>query len=174
MHYFAHGAGCSPIFPANADRRPSTQNQGSFLGQRSEQRAGFAVAKVRRRLPPDRGASLKSRVEQALEELVGRETFFFCAPDERTRDGGAQRTAKLPDFVILSKGRSFGLALKSPNGTLSSAERAAHLALRDAGMRIEIARSLGEALEHLREMGVALKPREDVHSIFPRRSSWSA
>jgi hypothetical protein len=144
------------------------------LGQRSEQRAGFAVAKVKRRHPPARGQSLKSRVEQALGELGGANTFFFCMPDERARDDAAGKAATLPDFVIISKGRSFGLVLKSPNGTLSPAERAAHLALREAGMRVEIARSLGEALEHLREMGVALKPREDVHSLFARRSPWSA
>jgi hypothetical protein len=172
MHYFGHGAGGFLNLASNSSGRLSKQseNQGSFLGQRSEQRAGFAVATVKRRLPPDRGASLKSRVEQVLEELAGRETFFLCMPDARVQNDSAHRTATLPDFVILSKGRSFGLALKSPNGTLSPAERAAHLALRDAGMRIEIARSLGEALEHLREMGIALKPREDVHSLFARRS----
>ena len=102
---------------------------------------------------------------RALEALATRETILFSTPDAiaiavaaNTASVGVPGT---PDLVVVSKGRAFGLALKGPNGTLSLAERAAHLTLRDAGMRVEVARSLGEALEHLRDMGVVLRQRDD-------------
>jgi hypothetical protein len=142
--------------------------QGYFVGNRGKDgRDGFAVARVRRRAQTSAPLSLKEKLVEALRSRGPRDACFF-APEQ------AQAEAKwpaggLPDLIIVSKGRAFGLELKNATGALTASERAAQLALRDAGMRIEVARSLGEALEHLREMGIVLKPREDAATMFGRR-----
>ena len=72
----------------------------------------------------------------------------------------ALEAAELPGIVICHKGRALGLHLM-PRGTqLTLAETNAVIALREAGMRIEVARGLGQALAMVREMGVALKDDE--------------
>ncbi len=129
-----------------------------------EGRDGFAVAKVRRRAS-GASLSLKEKLVQTLRVRAPSGVCFF-APEELHEN---RARAGLPDLIIVSKGRAFGLELKSTDGRLTSSERAAQLALRDAGMRIEVARSLAEALEHLREMGIAIKPREDAATLFGRR-----
>jgi hypothetical protein len=69
----------------------------------------------------------------------------------------------VPDLIFISKGKAFGLELKSEKASLSGAQRAAHVTLRDAGMRVEVARSLGEAFEHLRDMGIPLRLKGHDH-----------
>ena len=147
---------------------PIQHIQGFFVGHHGrEGRDGFAVAKVRRRAS---GAtlSLKEKLVQTLRARGPSDACFF-APERMQHGGTTGLRAGLPDLIIVSKGRAFGLELKNADGRLTSSERTAQLALRDAGMRIEVARSLGEALEHLRDMGIALKPREDAAALFGRR-----
>ena len=64
----------------------------------------------------------------------------------------------LPRIVICHRGRALGLHLMGRTGPeLRHAETSAVIALREAGMRIEVARGLEQALLRVREMGVALK-----------------
>jgi hypothetical protein len=129
-----------------------------------EGRDGFAVATLRKRASVHVPISLKEKLVEALKARAPRDAYFFAPEPAPERQGGVA----LPDLIIVSKGRAFGLDLKHAGRALTSSERAAQLALRDAGMRIEVARSLAEALEHLRDMGIALKPREDAATLFGR------
>ena len=70
----------------------------------------------------------------------------------------------LPRIVICHRGRALGLHLMGRTDRLSHAETSAVIALREAGMRIEVARGLEQALVRVREMGVALKD-DDKHSL---------
>ena len=72
----------------------------------------------------------------------------------------ALESAEVPRIVICHKGKALGLHMMAPGTQLSVAETSAVIALRDAGMRLEVARGLGQALERVREMGVALKDDE--------------
>jgi hypothetical protein len=66
----------------------------------------------------------------------------------------------VPRIVICHKGQALGLHMIAPGTELNVAETSAVIALRHAGMRLEVARGLGQALERVREMGVALKDDE--------------
>jgi len=63
----------------------------------------------------------------------------------------------LPGIVICHRGKALGLHMMARGARLSCAETDAVIALREAGMRIETARGLSQALALVREMGVALK-----------------
>ncbi|GEM_PF-1949025 len=115
----------------------------------------FARRRARRVEPSLRGALVR-----LLRASLPKETAFFALPqDDRHAPGFAQGAmAGAPDLVFIHGGRAFGLELKAHGDGLSDAERAAQVALRDAGMRVEVARDLTEALVRLREMGIPLKP----------------
>ena len=70
-----------------------------------------------------------------------------------------------PCIVICHQGRALGLQIKESR--LSAVQVDAFNRLREAGMRIEIARTLGEARALIAEMGVTLKPV--VNSPFAAR-----
>jgi len=135
--------------------------------QGREGRDGFAVATMRRRAS-GASLSLKEKLVQTLQARAPRDAYYF-APERALDKSTSGLHGGLPDLIIVSRGRAFGLELKNTNARLTTLERQAQLALRDAGMRIEVARSLAEALEHLRDMGIALKPREDAATMFGRR-----
>lgn len=123
--------------------------------------SGFTLEFARRR---SRRAepSLRTALVRLLRASLPKGTAFFSLPqEERARtnaSGFAQGTmAGAPDLVFIHGGRAFGLELKAHGDGLSDAERAAQVALRDAGMRVEVARDLNEALVRLREMGIPLK-----------------
>jgi hypothetical protein len=69
----------------------------------------------------------------------------------------ALEVAELPGIVICHKGKALGLHMMARGTQLTIAETNAVIALREAGMRIETARGLGQALALVREMGVTLK-----------------
>jgi hypothetical protein len=124
---------------------------------------GFSFS-VYRTKPQRREQTLQEKLVRALGFALTRETTFFAVPNGGARSrieaailNGQGVRAGVPDLIFISKGRAFGLELKSEKGELSNAQRAAHVALRDAGMRVEVARSLGEALEHLKDMGIPLR-----------------
>lgn len=121
------------------------------------------------RMKPRRKAR---RTEQTLQVSLVRvlsfaltaETAFFHVGNGGYRtyaEAGIFRAmgvkAGVPDLVFIHAGHAFGLELKSDEGQLSIAQRAMQAELREAGMRIETVRSVDEALERLREMGVPLK-----------------
>jgi len=69
----------------------------------------------------------------------------------------AIEAAELPGIVICHKGKALGLHLMARGARMSHADTNAVIALREAGMRIEVARGLDQAIACVREMGVALK-----------------
>lgn len=79
-------------------------------------------------------------------------------------DAIALEVAELPGIVICHKGRAMGLHLMARGTGMTHAQTNAVIALRQAGMRIETARGLDQALARVREMGVALK--DDERHLF--------
>jgi len=69
----------------------------------------------------------------------------------------AIQTAELPGIVICHRGKALGLHMMTRGARMSHAETNAVIALREAGMRVEVARGLEQAMCFVREMGVALK-----------------
>ncbi|HEY2009453.1 MAG TPA: hypothetical protein VGH23_10720 [Rhizomicrobium sp.] len=69
----------------------------------------------------------------------------------------AIETAECPGIVICHRGRALGLFMMTRGTQMSVAQTNAVIALREAGMRIEVARGLEQALGLVREMGVVLK-----------------
>ena len=125
----------------------------------------FTVQRTKRK---QRRLTLQEKLVRALNQMLSPETTFFAVPRSETRSpneaailSGQGVRAGVPDLIFISKGRVFGLDLTSEKASLSGAQRAAQVALRDAGMRVEVARSLGEAFEHLRDMGIPLRRKDD-------------
>jgi hypothetical protein len=129
--------------------------------------SGFRLEFARRRARRA-PASLRTALVRLLRASLAKETAFFALPaDERAgRDGSGKfadgALAGAPDLVFIHGGRAFGLELKAHGDQLSDEERAAQVVLRNAGMRVEVARDLNEALVRLREMGIPLK--QGIHS----------
>jgi hypothetical protein len=107
-----------------------------------------------------------------LEWLLPRGAFAWHTPNGGSRDPREAANLKrqgvkagIPDVLICWGGKVFGLELKSHSGRISDSQAATFPLLRDAGMRIEIARSHSEAIERIREMGIPLRERrESVHA----------
>jgi hypothetical protein len=70
-----------------------------------------------------------------------------------------------PGIVICHRGRALGLQLRQ--GRTSAVQAACFTRLRQAGMRIEVARDAREALALIAEMGVVLK--EKINSEYAAR-----
>jgi hypothetical protein len=86
--------------------------------------------------------SLADQVIGELKDRLPADACCFAAAE----DG--------PGIVICHRGRALGLQLRT--GRLSAVQVDRFNRLRAAGMRIEMARSLREALELIAEMGVVL------------------
>ena len=91
------------------------------------------------------------------------------SPNEgkRTRWEGAQlkRTGVMagwPDLTFIADGRAYGLELKTAKGRLTPPQAIAHDRLKEAGMKVEIARSVEEAVAVLRSWNLV---REDVRLV---------
>lgn len=98
---------------------------------------------------------------KTLRSVLTPQTTFFAVPNGGFRSKveaaimvGQGVMPGVPDIVVVHDGRAFGLELKSPKGTLSTSQHAAHAILSYAGMKIEIARSTDEALMHLARWGI--------------------
>ena len=76
----------------------------------------------------------------------------------------ALEVADVPGIVICHKGKALGLHMLARGARMSHAETNAVIALREAGMRIEVARGLDQAMVCVREMGVVLKD-DDRHQL---------
>ena len=128
---------------------------------------GFTLQYVKRKAR--RGElSFRESLVRTLRARLTKETAFFAMTG-----GGARMTgevaalaglgvmAGIPDLVLIHRGRAFGLELKARSTSLSDQQRAAQVVLRDAGMRVEVASDVGEALMHLRDMGIPLRGSGD-------------
>lgn len=107
---------------------------------------------------------LQERLVQVLSMALPKECFFFAVPNGGSRNlleaVALKRqgvVAGVPDLIFLWHGRFIGLELKSQNGRLSDAQREIHPRIIEAGGRVEVARSIGEACDRLRECGIPVR-----------------
>lgn len=127
----------------------------------------FTLEYVRHRVK--RGElSFRESLVRTLRARLTKETVFFATTGDGARPAGEVAAlaghgvmAGVPELVFIHRGRAFGLELKTHRSRLSDQQRAAQLALRDAGMRVEVACGLAEALMHLRDMGIPLRGSDD-------------
>lgn len=96
---------------------------------------------------------------------LGADAQALAALKARLPDGSvALAVAEWPGILICHQGRVFGLSLKQPGIPLTLAQTDAVIALRGAGLRVEIAQGPEQALARAHEMGVALK--DDACHLF--------
>jgi hypothetical protein len=114
---------------------------------------------LRRRKQPERG--LQCAVVEHLAWRAPAGTWFthFPAGGRRSRVTGAilkgmGTKAGVPDLLILSHGRLFGLELKAGHGKPSTTQVETHSAMREAGATIGVANTVDDALALLGEWGV--------------------
>jgi hypothetical protein len=62
--------------------------------------------------------------------------------------------AGVPDVIAVRDGRTYALEIKSPGGRLTTAQNAAHAALRAAGAAVVTSYGLDEALAQLERWGL--------------------
>ena len=113
----------------------------------------FTVQKLKRRAALRPEQELRRRLSLALKAMLTPATFVLesdPAPADAARAG-------VPDLSFIHDGRAFYLKLMAPHAYLTAPQRAAHVALRDAGARVEVARSVPEALAHIRSFGIPLR-----------------
>ena len=113
----------------------------------------FSLERVRKR---SEGGSVpesaEARLMATLETLLPPQAYAF-----RGQEG-------TPDIVICWRGKALGLEIKGRTESFTEAQSVTFPKLRDAGMRIEVARDVAQALNRLREMGVPLK-EEARHAV---------
>ena len=111
---------------------------------------GLNVERTRRRAPEE-DLSPEAALMAELKQLLPHDACVFAG-------------AAAPGIVVCHRGRALGLHLMARDGQLSHAETNSFIALRGAGMRIEVARDGVQAKAMLREMGVPLR-EEERHSL---------
>jgi len=116
-------------------------------------RFGLNVERVKSKEQVPEELSLSERLIGELKERLPSDACCFSVQ----RDG--------PCIVICHQGRALGLQIKEQR--LSAVQVDCFRRLRTAGMRIEIARSFGEAMGLIAEMGVMLKPA--INPVFAAR-----
>lgn len=116
-------------------------------------RFGLNVERTKPKQYAPEELSLPERLIAELKERLPSDACCFSV----TRDG--------PCIVICHQGRALGLQIKEQR--LSAVQVDCFQRLRTAGMRIEIARSFGEALGLIAEMGVMLKPA--INPVYAAR-----
>jgi hypothetical protein len=115
-------------------------------------RFALNVERVKPRPQPEE-LSLADQLMGELKDRLPADACCFAA----ARDA--------PCIVICHQGRALGLQIKESR--LTAVQVDCFNPLRDAGMRIEMARSLGEARALIAEMGVVLKP--PVNPVYAAR-----
>lgn len=123
----------------------------------------------RRRPRKKEEQSLQERLVQVLIKTLPANCFFFAVPNGGSRDVREAVALKragvvrgVPDLIFCHEGRFIGLELKSEKGTLSDAQRAVHPLIAQAGGRVEVARSIAEACDRLRECGIPIRQAWEV------------
>jgi len=115
-------------------------------------RFGLNVEKTRKREPE---LPVEKRLLADLQALLPKEAMALAG-------------ASVPGILICHRGRAPGLHLLARGDRLSYAQTNQFVALRDAGMRIEVARDAVQAMAMVREMGVPLKEeaRHTLRDVF--------
>jgi len=122
-------------------------------------------------------SSLQVQLMMHLDAALPPDAFAFHVPNGGSRNlieavnlkrQGVK--AGIPDIVIVYQGGAYGLELKAKAGSISDSQKVTFPKLRAAGMRIEVARSLPEAVGLIGDMGIPLAmPRvlaAEVAEIF--------
>lgn len=141
----------------------------------------FGLDNCRRKRRKREEVTLQEALVRDLPSLLSPCVEFFAYPA-----GGSRHVveavnlkrqgvkAGIPDLLFLYAGKIFGLELKSKTGVLGDSQKEMFPRLRNAGMRIEVARNQSEALDHLRDMGIPLRIVEetkwDVQNIFKQET----
>ena len=81
---------------------------------------------------------------------------------EQAQVARAGMMAGWPDLTFVADGRVYGLELKTDRGRLTPSQATAHDMLKEAGMKIAIARSVDEAVAVLRGWNLV---RDDVRLV---------
>jgi hypothetical protein len=123
----------------------------------------FSIEQVKSRKRATPEADLQKQLFDAMRVLMPHGAFYTHFPmggggfwhGMRMKRLGAVRG--VPDVLIIWEGKTFWLELKSPDGTLSLEQRCVGEDLRKAGCRVEVARSVGQALGHIRSFGIPLR-----------------
>lgn len=117
-------------------------------------------------------ANLQTQLVEALRLSLPKDAVIFSIPNGGSRDireaANLKRQGLLagcPDLCIIFQGKAFGLELKAQNGSLTDSQKITFPLLRQAGMRVEVARSYSEALDMVRDMGVPLKIQDDRFGV---------
>ncbi|MBN9534829.1 MAG: VRR-NUC domain-containing protein [Alphaproteobacteria bacterium] len=112
---------------------------------------------------------LQERLVQVLAMALPKNCFFFAVPNGGSRhvlEGVALKkqgvVAGVPDLVFVWQGRFVGLELKSKYGEVRPVQVDVHHKIIEAGGRVEVARSIGEACDRLRECGIPVQHVREV------------
>jgi VRR-NUC domain len=104
------------------------------------------------------------RPEQAIQKAIADHLRARAHPDVywfHPANGGARTAiegailkacgvrAGTPDLILIRRGRTYALELKAANGRLSPAQVQAHKEMRSAGVEVEVATGIDEALAAL-------------------------
>lgn len=131
----------------------------------------MALQAYKKRRAPSRReeANLQTSLINELRLTLPKDAFVFAVPNGGHRNlveaVNLKRqgvVAGIPDLILIHKGRAHGLELKAKNGQLRDSQAETFPKLREAGMRIEVARSKEEAIGYIREMGIPLTSARDV------------
>jgi hypothetical protein len=123
----------------------------------------FTSAKRLRRGSKQTPGSLDVQLARYLDHALPRDAFYLQMPDAAAKDvENTVRKCPVPDarpsaLVIFWKRRAFCLEVKSGSDRLSGQQRNVHARLHDAGIPVEVVRSLPEAVVRLKEYGIPLK-----------------
>jgi hypothetical protein len=109
---------------------------------------------------------LQASLCRFLDRTLPGDCFYFACPNGGWRSPieaailkGQGVKAGVPDLIFAYQGKMFALEMKSEVGRLSLSQRGVHDRLRNAGVRVEVARSFHEAIERLREFGIPVAGR---------------
>lgn len=100
-------------------------------------------------------------VVQHLKARARKGTVYFHPANggqrnktEAARFVGLGVKAGVPDLIILSRGKTFGLELKVEKGRVTPIQKSVHEEMRAAGATVEVAFGLDDALAQLVEWGI--------------------
>ncbi len=131
---------------------------------------GLGTEGVKRKPRRKEEADLQCSLVEFLQVALPREAICFSIPNGGSRDireaANLKRQGLLagcPDLCLIYLGKAFGLELKARKGMLSDSQRVTFPRLQAAGMRVEVARSFGEAVSIIKEFGIPLKVANDKY-----------
>ena len=131
---------------------------------RVERRTGGLMVTTLRRQPRITGPS-EDQIQRAVADYLRlrgvRGLVWWHTPNGELRRPGIGGRLKaygaragMPDVMLIHKGRTYALELKTEQGRVSGAQRAVHEDLKEAGAEVWVAFGLDAALGQLKKWGV--------------------